>query len=260
MDKYLELKVAGKDMVSTYLDENEYNYRHELLVNAEAYEKQSKKKVRCPALEAPRQHPTRRGFKTKIDCYMSRLVKFPEEVALAHCPYEAWFWGVLEGDPDVRYMVPQPYRFYIGTKRYTPDLYFERNGRRFIVEVKSEKDFENFKERSYCLRDYLKPTVFEFIHITNESIAEREVFARNWLRIVHTLVTSTHINTERAAEIVMDRLHENPRQLGDIIDISHRIDECQMEVALFRLAHRGKVKLELENERLCVDTGVSLCR
>jgi len=64
----------------------------------------------------------------------------------------------------------------------------------------------------------------------------------------------------RAAEIVLDLLHQKPRQVGDIIDLKHRIEECQMEIALYRLAHRGKVNIELESERLSADTGVTLCQ
>ncbi len=259
MSNLASICLAGREMVAKREQYDSHNTtEHDVGYGARYNE--LKKKVRCPNLEEPRQHPTRRGFKTKVDCYLSRLMKFPEEVAVAHCPHEMHLWGILEGDPDVRYMVPQSHAFYIGTSGYTADLYFEKNGRRYIAEVKSEKDFEKFEEKSYCLREFLRPTVFSFIHITNESIAEREVFARNWLRIVQTLVTSTHVRTERAAEIVMDRLHEKPLQLGDIIDMSHRVDECQMEIALYRLAHRGKIQLDLEHERLNADTAVSLCR
>ena len=59
----------------------------------------TRKKVRCPELYEPRQHPTRRGFKTKVDCYLSRLSKFPLEIAVAHSRYEMLLWGILEGIP-----------------------------------------------------------------------------------------------------------------------------------------------------------------
>ena len=260
MNQHTKIQLSGRDMIAKYPFEKSSKDAQSNQFDIDLYDWDVRKKVRCPNLDEPRQHPTRRGFKTKVDCYMSRLLKFPVEVAVAHCKYELLLWGILEGDPKVRYMVPQSHVFYIGTNRYTPDLYFERNGRRFIAEVKSEKGFEKFQEKSYCLTEYLKPTIYEFIHIHNESIQEREVFARNWLRIVGTLVTSTYVNTDRAAEIVLDLLHQKPRQVGDIIDLEHRIDECQMEIALYRLAHRGKVNIELESERLSADTGVTLCQ
>ncbi len=217
-------------------------------------------KVRCKNLDTPYQHPTRRGFKTKVDCYQTRLTKFPKENAVAHCIHEMLLWGIFEGDPTVNYLVPQPYLFYMGTKTYQPDLFYMRNGQRFIVEVKSEAGFEGFTERSELITEFLKPTIYEFQHITNESIADREVFARNWLIIVHTLVTATNIETLHTEVNVLDRLYGNDLQVGDIVDCAHRIDSSLNEIALYRLAHTGKVELDLEHERLNSETGVRLCR
>lgn len=217
-------------------------------------------KLRCPELNDPRQHPTRRGFKTKVDCYITQLHKFEEEPAVAHCVYELLLWGILEGDPAVRRLVPQSHRFYIGTSMYTSDLYYEKAGRHYIVEVKSEAGFEGFAERSEWIKEFLQPTPFEFIHISNESIAEQETFARNWLLIARTLVTSKTVMTERASEIVLDKLYDSPKSVGDIIDLTGRVENCQLEIALFRLASIGKVRLELEHERINADTEVTLCQ
>lgn len=241
-------------------NEDEFSKVYESQFSYQARYREAKKKVKCSALEEPCQRITNRGFKTKVDCYITRLIKFPNENAVAHSVYEYLLWGILEGDDTVRYMVPQSHLFYIGNRRYTPDLYFEREGRRYIVEVKSEEGFKEFEEKSYYITEYLRPTNFKFIHITNESIAERETFARNWLRIVQTLVTSNYINTERACELIVDRLHEKSLEVGDIVDMVHRVEESQLEVALYRLAHNGKVKLDLENERLNAATKVELCQ
>ena len=217
-------------------------------------------KLRCPELYTPKQHPTRRGFKTKVDCYITQLYKFPDAPAVAHCVYELLYWGILEGDPEVRYLVPQSHRFYIGTSLYTSDLYCEKNGRRYIVEIKSEAGFAEFAEKSSWIREFLQPTPFEFVHVTNESIGERETFARNWLYISRTLVTSTTVVTERATEIVLDKLYESPQAIGDIMDLSGRVENCQLEIALFRLASIGKVLLDLDHSRINADTHVMLCR
>ncbi len=217
-------------------------------------------KVRCNGLGSPRQNPTSRGFKTKVDCYITQLSKFPSEPAVGHSKLEMLYWGILEGDPTVRYMVPQPYKFMLGTKRYTPDLYYEKKGKRLIVEIKSEESFKKFKQTSNGIREFLKNTPYEFVHVTNESIAEREVFARNWLIIAHTLVTSTYVDTTKASENILDRLRASPLQVGDIIDIHHRVDEAQSEIALFRLANLGMVELDLECQRLSANTGVRICQ
>ena len=89
---------------------------------------------------------------------------------------------------------------------------------------------------------------------------ERETFARNWLTISRTLVTSKDINTVNATEIVLDRLRAEPSvAVGDIIDMQSRIENCQMEIALFRLANKGKVHLSLDHAVLSADTEVRLC-
>lgn len=217
-------------------------------------------KVRCSNLDTPRQHPTRLGFKVKVDCYLTRCSKFLNDIAVSHCPTEMLFWGILEGDPEVRSFVPQSHRFYLGTKRYTSDIYYKKRGRRIIAELKSEKGFEDFEETSSHIREFLKSTLYEFKHITNESVRERETFARNWLTISRTLVTSKDINTVNATEIVLDRLRAEPSvAVGDIIDMQSRIENCQMEIALFRLANKGKVHLSLDHAVLSADTEVRLC-
>ena len=170
------------------------------------------------------------------------------------------FWGILEGDPDVRSFVPQSHRFHIGTRRYTSDIYYKKHGRRIIAELKSEKDFESFEETSSHIREFLKSTLYEFKHITNESVREREIFARNWLTISRTLVTSKDINTVNATEIVLDQLSaESSVAVGDIIDMQSRVENCQLEIALFRLANIGKVHLSLDHAVLSADTEVRLC-
>lgn len=217
-------------------------------------------KVRCSNLDNPFQHPTRLGFKVKVDCYLSRCSKFPNEIAVSHCPAEMLYWGILEGDPEVRSFVPQSHRFYLGTERYTSDIYYKKRGRRIIAELKNEKDFIDFEEKSSLIREFLKSTLYEFKHITNESIRERETFARNWLTISRTLITSTDINTVTATEEVLDRLSAaSSVAVGDIIDMQSRVENCQLEIALFRLANIGKVHLSLDHSILSADTEVRLC-
>ena len=218
-------------------------------------------KIRCPNINTPRQFPTRQGFKVMVDCYLSRCSKYPDDMAVSHCLPEMLHWGILEGDPEVRSFVPQSHRFYLGTKMYTSDIYYKKKGRRVIAELKSEKDFKDFEETSMHIREFLKPTLYEFEHITNESVMEREIFARNWLTISRTLVTSTDINTVAATEDVLDRLHAAESvAVGDIIDMASRVENCQAEIALFRLANLGKVHLALEHEVLNADTEVTLCQ
>lgn len=217
-------------------------------------------KIRCPNLGSPKQHPTRRGFKVRVDCYLSRLSKYLSDIAVSHCRAEMLFWGILEGDPEVRALVPQSHRFYLGTRMYTADIYYRKAGRRIIAELKPEAEFEEFEEISFHIREFLKPTLYEFKHITNESVFEREIFALNWLTISRTLVTSTDINTVVAEEDVLDRLTGSPSlAVGDIIEMNNRILGCRTEIALFRLANRGKVQMALEHAVMTADTEVTLC-
>ena len=179
---------------------------------------------------------------------------------MSHCPAEILYWGILEGDPEVRSFVPQSHRFYLGTEGYTSDIYYKKRGRRIIAELKNEKDFIDFEEKSFLIREFLKSTLYEFKHITNESIRERETFARNWLTISRTLITSTDINTVTATEEVLDRLSAaSSVAVGDIIDMQSRVENCQLEIALFRLANIGKIHLSLDHAVLSADTEVRLC-
>lgn len=66
MNKYLELHLVGKSIGLTYVDKNDHNHCLHSFLKKEAFTSHTKKKVRCPALEAPRQNSTRCEFEEKV--------------------------------------------------------------------------------------------------------------------------------------------------------------------------------------------------
>jgi len=47
--------------------------------------------------------------------------------------------------------------------------------------------------------------------------------------------------------------------IEEIISINNRLDSASLEVAMYRLAHRGKVNLGLDKKPLTSETEVELC-
>jgi hypothetical protein len=100
----------------------------------------------------------------------------------------------------------------------------------------------------------------EFSVISNESVLEKSVLAKNWAQIIQTLLSGIDEDTTAAEYDVFDQVAENQSlELGEIVSIGDRIGERQKEIALFRLAHSGKISLDLSSAPISQNTEVTLC-
>ncbi len=192
------------------------------------------------------------------DFYVQMLIKHRAEPSIAHSFFEVIFWALLESNPDVSSLVPQPFKLTFARNTYVPDCWYLENGKQVVVEIGPEDRDLGGKEQA--VREYLWHHNMEFKIITNEELETHQIFAENWLFIVRTLQTATEVMTEPAEFELLDKLLDGPLAIGDILDFGDRVGNCEPEVALYRLAHRGKLKIDLKDHPICSESRVELCR
>ena len=93
-------------------------------------------KVRCENIIPAQQIQSAKNLLTAADCHLLRITKHPSNHVICHSLPEAIHLGLLESNFDVKQVVPQPFKLFIGTRRYIPDCYFEEKGRPVVVELK----------------------------------------------------------------------------------------------------------------------------
>ncbi|WP_444993909.1 hypothetical protein [Aliikangiella sp. IMCC44359] len=205
----------------------------------------------------PTQQLSARKLLRKADCYQQKFIKFPH-IGIFHSYAELLHAALLESDNEVKSFVPQPFLFRIGKRRYPPDCYYVKNGERFIIELKPGgelPDDTRIPKEKFCALENIT-----FKVISNESILDREQLALNWLKIIRTLNSAIDIDSHDQELQIMDTLFEvNECELEDIVCKGDRLGQSTVEVGLFRLAHKGFIKLELEKVRLGYSTVVRLC-
>ena len=201
------------------------------------------------------------SFASKIlrsaDSYQQRFIKF-SDIGIFHSYSELLHASILESDPEISTFTPQPFSLLIkGRRRYVPDCYFVKSGKRYVVELKPLGQFD--EELKIPLELFFDYNDIKFQVISNESVLEREVFALNWLNIVRTLINAKLEDTEAEEVRLWEKfLMEPQKTIGDIVSIGNRIDGRAREIAMFRLVHRGKLKIDFDNREIGLDTEVSL--
>jgi hypothetical protein len=213
------------------------------------------KKIKSKTL-IPIQQPTSLGFKKKTDFYCQKFIKH-QGVSEFHSYQEYLFAALNESNPDVSCFVTQPFKLRFGRKLYTPDCFYLENGKHKVVEIKSEHSALKFDVKLW--KEYFEFHNMKFSIITNESILKVEIKARNWLMIVRALKNNDFLDTESQEHTILDDLVKKGNlTFKDVIDTGDRENSIHNETALFRLAHRGKVKLECSKQTIHWDTEIHL--
>ncbi|MBT3015962.1 MAG: hypothetical protein N0C84_22835 [Candidatus Thiodiazotropha taylori] len=213
------------------------------------------RQVKAESLE-PHQHPTSPAFMTACDFHRQHMIKHPFASDF-HSYSELLHACLLEGDPTVISYVPQPYRLRVQKKRYTPDCHIVSEGEpQRVVELRPGGKMPEHEKLALVAFFQQFRTVFEVI--SNESVLEREMEALNWREIVQILHQARQFTTTDAEQQVLERLtQKGPCSLGDIIDDGDRERTYLLEIALFRLLHRGYLRAELHEAPLDYDTEVT---
>jgi hypothetical protein len=205
----------------------------------------------------PQQHQTRRKFAVGCDFYVQRFVKYPD-LAMFHSLAELLFAALLEGDPDVRGFVPQPFSLHVGGKRYTPDFFVQRGATQEVVELKAKVSLPEPMEMA--LSAFFDLHGMRFFVERNERVMQREQEARNWLDIVRRLAANRLLDTSATQMSLWQRFQaEKQMCFSDVVDVSEREASLLAEIALLTLLHKGRVRTELSKTPLLPDQVFELC-
>ena len=204
----------------------------------------------------PRQQQSAEKLLRSADCYQQKFIKFPH-LGIFHSYAELLHAALLESDCEVESFTPQPFMFRLGKARYVPDCYLVKNGKRIIVELKPKGELSD--DKRIPVEEFCRLENMTFEVISNESVLQSEQRALNWLKIIRVLISATEIPALEEEHKIYDRLFEETElELGDIVFKGDRIGQKRIEIALFRLAHKGIVKLSLDQHPLSYTTMVKL--
>ena len=214
-------------------------------------------KVRSDNIIPTQQIQTSKKLLTAADCHILRITKHPSDYVLTHSLSEAVHLGLLESRIEVKNVIPQPFKLFIGNRRYIPDCYFEENGRPVVVELKP-KGFK-FDHIGRPVTEYLLRKGIEFRMVWNEDVLEKFTLADNWLYMARTLWNARRIETESAEREVLERIYDGDNRFGDFVRYGDRVNFCENEIAIFKLAYKNMLSLNLDQKEINNDTEILLC-
>ena len=213
--------------------------------------------VSIKSLLPQQQQKFARKLLRSADCYQQRFIKFPD-IGIFHCYQELIHAVLLESNPNVSSFVPQPYQFQIGKNRYTPDCYYTYLGKRYVIEIKPQGKFRD--DLRIPLEQYLATERMVFKVISNEEIMEHETKALSWLKILKVMMSSADVNTKKEEIYICQNLFDTREtEFGNLLFLGDRRGKYKHELAIFRLAHKGLIILDVNNDSLSYSTKVSLC-
>ncbi len=199
---------------------------------------------------------TTRGFKVKADFYAQKSLKH-RKTSYFHSYAEYLYAALLEADPTVQSYVPQPFRLLVDRRRYVPDFYVRKNGVQLVIELKPRGEFDS--HRLTILEEFFHFHDMQFKIIANEDAFKQEIMAKNWWTIIRTLLNHLALDTRQAEYLIYEKIALlGTVELKELIDWQDRPSTLYTEIALFRLAHRGKVKIICHQSILNERTKVSL--
>jgi len=203
------------------------------------------------------QYSSAMKLQRSANCYFQKFIKFPR-IAIFHSYAEYLHAALLEANPLITSFVPQPFRLLVQNRRYIPDCYFVYKSKRYVVELKPRGKFD--KKLRKPLKKYFRQHGYNFKVVSNELVRRNEVLALNWHQIVKALLSAEMICTENAELKILDELSiKGPMELGRIIKVGNRLDDYKNEIGVYRLAHKGLVKMELDYSKINYSSLVELC-
>ncbi|MDX1474266.1 MAG: TnsA endonuclease N-terminal domain-containing protein [Reinekea sp.] len=211
----------------------------------------------------PRQHIAKRGFQKSVNWFEQQFHKH-KDVCVFHSLWELYYGVLLEIDPKVTAFVPQPFLFQIGKFRYTPDFHLERQGHIYIVEIKRDQELNedgqwNRKHITQSMFDYCAVQGWTFKVIANSWLKKQQILVERWLPIIRCLQHHKELITDQQEITLLTQLNAvSHYQLQDVINPMDRKNSLPMEIALYRLALRGQISLDIQHTALSPQSRIML--
>lgn len=205
----------------------------------------------------PAEVPTPLKLLRQADCYQQYGVKYPQRGTF-HSYAELLHFALCEGDPAVASFTPQPFRVRLQGRPYVPDAHLVLHGERVVRELKPRGELDDKIRRP--LEVFFRFHQMRYEVISNESILEREIEALNWLHVVRALCSATDVRTDaEERDLLGFFLTEEAGELGDLLDPSNRRANYTLEIAVYRLLHRGHLRARWQDARFGPRTVIERC-
>jgi hypothetical protein len=209
------------------------------------------------SLLRPQQQKSGIKIRRSTDFRSQRMIKY-NGIANFHSLAEFYHAALLEGDPLVQAYVPQPYCLRYGKKTYIPDIYYDREDKRYVGELKPRAEFD--KALHEALKNYFQSHGMTFMVIDNESVYGRAMAAQNWLTVVRWLLTYPDLDTEQARLTVLEQVLEaGELPYGQIANLGDRASSLAKECAVHQLLHAGELTADFDEQFFCLDTVLRPC-
>ncbi len=198
----------------------------------------------------PDHERTSRKLQTHADYYERQFLKFPQRAGV-HSYAELLQAALYEGNPSVKYYIPQPTQI-LGW--YHPDFYVIENGHAYLIELKPRGEFDEQKRQQ--IQEFASEHNMAFKVLSNESVYAERMLAENWLMMLELLVLSRHCKTDSLEVSVVQTLEQGGRTLGELCQ--YREEQDERLLAVFRLLHKGFIRASLSQKLIDWDTEVFL--
>jgi hypothetical protein len=205
----------------------------------------------------PQQQNSSLRIRRCADFRSQRMLKYPE-ICHFHSLAEFYHAALLEGDAAVDAYVPQPFRLRLGRTSYIPDIYYVRDGQRYVAELKPRAEFD--ETLCQAVSAYFAKRGITFLVIDNEASLVRAMEAQNWLMVVRWILTYRAVDTQQARLVILQRLlADGEIAYGEVADLGSRTTSLIYECAIHRMLHSGELVADFDQQFFGIDTRLSLC-
>lgn len=204
---------------------------------------------------APEQVQLTPSEKKPKNAYEQRCIKFPK-IGIFIGELQYLLAGLLEGDPSITYFVPRPGEVPVGKTVQVPDFYVRdsNGGAIYIIDGSLSSPHNAELERHFADQG------LEVKVIRPERILDLKQEAENWFEIVRALIAAEDVRTSVEEEYLRNLIPIGGSfPFGEIFDPSDRNATYHLEIAIFRLLHKGVFSAKLNSHRLSKDTQFTRC-
>ena len=164
--------------------------------------------------------------------------------------------ALLESDSQVNQYVPRPFALRDGQRQYIPDFYIKSVSGETVLDLISKPITKALMAHR---TEYFSNYGYNYDVIDGKTIVNQLCKAKNWLLIVQHLYLFRGINTHVEENLVYAKLIEfGPLSIAELLELTYDIDKQHILTALYRQAHDGVVKIQLDKERLNFETRVEI--
>lgn len=210
-------------------------------------------------LSTPSQVPINLRKTISFDYYEKQMLKHPHRSQFIS-RFHLWYGALLEGDSNVVAYIPRPFKIQLEKSTYIPDFLVHFKDKIAVVDItkNTEETFIPNTPNKESAAVLFNNSGYEYEQMLISEIASQQVNAESWLNIIQRIYVARDIVTDPEEKLVLDEiLAFRLRTIGEIIECVSGQNKYFTEIAILRLAHRGFIRIELNNEPLSYSSKIN---